>query len=47
MTQTSIYQLIPMLALLTAPVCFADKSEDWRERQQWQEVSGTAIQATV
>lgn len=42
MTHT-IHRLIPVLALLAAPVCFANDDQAQLERQAWQKVSGTAI----
>jgi hypothetical protein len=38
-----IHRLIPVLAVLAASTCFADEAQEQRERQAWQEVSGTAI----
>lgn len=42
MTHT-IHRLIPVLALLAAPACFADEENEQLERHRWQKVSGTAI----
>lgn len=40
---TNTLRLIPFLALLVAPVSFADEEDTDRMKHRWQKVSGTAI----